>query len=89
MSSGGSRCLGQGVAVGALVLGVIALVSAVMVPGPQEEAGPTGPKGEQGIQGPQGPEGAPGGDISGPAMVVGPIAKHDRDVCQLRRPDSK
>lgn len=78
--NGGSRDFGQGIAVGALVLGVIALVSAVMIPGPQGVAGPTGPRGEQGIEGPQGdegpigpqgPEGPPGGAVSRPAMVMG------------------
>jgi hypothetical protein len=81
----------QGMAVGGLALGVIAVILAVVVPGPQGIAGPEGSQGERGptgLQGPQGPQGddglqglqgPPGGDISRPATVMGTASVKECD----------
>ena len=49
-----------GLSVGALVLGLLAIVVAIVVPGPPGVAGEDGTDGAQGTQGPQGPAGADG-----------------------------
>ena len=85
-----SKGFGQGIAVGSLIIAIMAMILAVAIPGPQGEIGIAGPRGEQGLQGsqgedgidgddgaqgsvgPPGPQGPPGGDISRPAMVMGP-----------------
>ena len=63
-----SLCIGEtmdsgkvsmGLSVGALVVGLLAVVAAVVVPGPE---GPPGTDGTDGAIGPQGPAGLPGAD---------------------------
>lgn len=56
----GSRGIWKGVVVGSLVVAVVAMVLAIVIPGPQGEVGPMGPQGEEGIQGPQGNQGLEG-----------------------------
>lgn len=70
----------SGIAIGALVIAIVALlvapISAVVVPGPQGPVGPTGPPGATGPAGPvgdagpAGPQGPPG--TQGPAGPQGP-----------------
>lgn len=56
----GSRGIWKGMVVGSLVVAVVAMVLAIVIPGPQGEVGPMGPQGEEGIQGPQGDQGSEG-----------------------------
>ncbi len=75
--NGSTKDFGQGLAIGSLVMAVVAIVLAVVIPGP---AGPAGPQGERGFEGDEGPEGdtgtqGPQGDV-GPQGATGPQGPH-------------
>jgi hypothetical protein len=70
MMNGRTKDFGQGLAIGSLIMAVVAIVLAVVIPGP---AGSEGPQGERGLEGDEGPEGdtGPQGNV-GPPGATGP-----------------